>query len=193
MGKIHPTAWVAPGAFLRGDVTLGEKVSIWYNAVLRADQEKIVIGKGSNVQDNCVIHGDPGHDVIVGENVTVGHGAILHGCTIEDQCLIGMNAVVLDNTVIGEGSIVGAGAVVGSGQTIPPRSLVLGVPAKVKKTLTEAESAGNLENVEEYFPGERGRILRSHGPGHGRPREQGISVKQGAGSPAPCCLILFPN
>ena len=151
MGKIHPTAWVAPGAFLRGDVTLGEKVSIWYNDVLRADQEKIVIGKGSNVQDNCVIHGDPGHDVIVGENVTVGHGAILHGCTIEDQCLIGMNAVVLDNTVIGAGSIVGAGAVVGSGQTIPPRSLVLGVPAKVKKTLTEAESAGNLENVEEYF------------------------------------------
>ena len=89
--------------------------------------------------------------MIVGENVTVGHGAILHGCTIEDQCLIGMNAVVLDNTVIGAGSIVGAGAVVGSGQTIPPRSLVLGVPAKVKKTLTEAESAGNLENVEEYF------------------------------------------
>ena len=151
MGKIHPTAWVAPGAFLRGDVTLGEKVSIWYNAVLRADQETITVGKGSNIQDNCVLHGDPGHDVIVGENVTVGHGAILHGCTIEDQCLIGMNAVVLDNTVIGAGSIVGAGAVVGSGQTIPPRSLVLGVPAKVKKTLTEGESAGNLENVEEYF------------------------------------------
>lgn len=151
MVKIHPTAWVAPGAILRGDVTLGEEVSIWYNAVLRADQESITIGRRSNVQDNCCIHGDPGHHVVVGENVTVGHGAILHGCTIEDQCLIGMNAVVLDNTVIGAGSIVGAGAVVGSGQTIPPRSLVLGVPAKVKKTLTEAESAGNLENVEEYI------------------------------------------
>ena len=151
MVKIHPTAWVAPGAILRGDITLGEQVSIWYNAVLRADQETITVGKGSNIQDNCVLHGDPGHDSTIGENVTVGHGAILHGCTVEDQCLIGMNAVVLDNTVIGKGSIVGAGAVVGSGQTIPPRSLVLGVPAKVKKTLTEAESAGNLENVEEYF------------------------------------------
>ena len=151
MIRIHPTAWVAPGAILRGDITLGEQVSIWYNAVLRADQETITVGKGSNIQDNCVLHGDPGNHIVVGENVTVGHGAILHGCTVEDQCLIGMNAVVLDNTVIGKGSIVGAGAVVGSGQTIPPRSLVLGVPAKVKKTLTEEESAGNLENVEEYF------------------------------------------
>ena len=151
MVKIHPTAWVAPGAILRGDIVLGEQVSVWYNAVLRADQETITVGKGSNIQDNCVLHGDPGHDITIGENVTVGHGAILHGCTVEDQCLIGMNAVVLDNTVIGKGSIVGAGAVVGSGQTIPPRSLVLGVPAKVKKTLTEEESAGNLENVEEYF------------------------------------------
>ena len=151
MVKIHPTAWVAPGAVLRGDITIGEQVSIWYNAVLRADQETITVGRGSNIQDNCVLHGDPGHDITIGENVTVGHGAILHGCTVEDQCLIGMNAVVLDNTVIGRGSIVGAGAVVGSGQTIPPRSLVLGVPAKVKKTLTEEESAGNLENIEEYF------------------------------------------
>lgn len=151
MPNIHPTAWVAPGAILRGDVTLGEKVNIWYNAVLRADQEAIIIGDNSNVQDNCVLHGDPGNDIVIGKNVTVGHGAILHGCTIEDGSLIGMNAVVLDNTVIGAGSVVGAGAVVGSGQTIPPRSLVLGVPGKVKKTLTEEESAGNLENIEEYF------------------------------------------
>ena len=151
MAKIHPTAWVAPGAILRGDVTLGEQVSVWYNAVLRADQEAIVIGRGSNVQDNCVIHGDPGHDVVVGENVTVGHGAILHGCTVEDQCLIGMHAVVLDKAVIGRGSIVGAGAVVSGGTVIPPNSLVLGIPGRVKKTLTPEESAGNLENVEEYF------------------------------------------
>ncbi|MCF0122647.1 MAG: gamma carbonic anhydrase family protein [Ruminiclostridium sp.] len=151
MAKIHPTAWVAPGAFLRGDVTLGENVSVWYNAVLRADQEKIVIGKNSNIQDNVVIHGDPDHDIIVGENVTVGHSAILHGCTVEDNSLIGMGAVVLDNAVIGAGSIVGAGAVVPSGAVIPPKSLVVGIPGKVKKTLTDEESAGNLENVEEYL------------------------------------------
>ena len=151
MAKIHPTAWVAPGAFLRGDVTLGEKVSVWYNAVLRADQEKIIIGKNSNIQDNAVLHGDPGNDIIVGENVTVGHGAILHGCTVEDNALIGMGSVVLDHAVIGAGSIVGAGAVVSSGTIVPPKSLVVGIPAKVKKTLTDEESAGNLENVEEYL------------------------------------------
>ena len=151
MAKIHPTAWVAPGAFLRGDVTLGEKVSVWYNAVLRADQEKITIGKNSNIQDNAVLHGDPGNDIIVGENVTVGHGAILHGCTVEDNALIGMGSVVLDHAVIGAGSIVGAGAVVASGTIVPPKSLVVGIPAKVKKTLTDEESAGNLENVEEYL------------------------------------------
>ena len=151
MAKIHPTAWVAPGAFLRGDVTLGEKVSVWYNAVLRADQEKSIIGKNSNIQDNAVLHGDPDNDIIVGENVTVGHGAILHGCTVEDNALIGMGSVVLDHAVIGAGSIVGAGAVVASGTIVPPKSLVVGIPAKVKKTLTDEESAGNLENVEEYL------------------------------------------
>lgn len=129
MAKIHPTAWVAPGAFIRGDVTLDEKVSVWYNAVLRADQEKITIGKNSNIQDNAVIHGDHGNDVTVGENVTVGHGAILHGCTVEDNALIGMGSVVLDHAVIGAGSIVGAGAVVSSGTIVPPKSLVVGIPA----------------------------------------------------------------
>lgn len=151
MANIHPSAWIAPGAFIRGDVTLGEKVSIWYNAVLRADQESISIGKESNVQDNCVIHGDAGNNVVVGEQVTVGHGAILHGCTVEDRCLIGMNAVVLDHAVIGEGSIVGAGAVVASGTVVPPRSLVVGTPAKVKRTLTDEDVASNLENIEEYL------------------------------------------
>lgn len=151
MANLHPTAWVAPGAFLRGDVTLGEKVSVWYNAVLRADQEKITVGKNSNIQDNAVLHGDHGNDVTVGENVTVGHGAILHGCTVEDNSLIGMGAVVLDHAVIGAGSIVGAGAVVSSGTIVPPRSLVVGIPAKVKKTLTDEDVAGNLENVEEYL------------------------------------------
>ena len=151
MSKFHPTAWIAPGAVVRGDVTLGEQVSIWYNAVLRADHESITIGKNSNIQDNCEVHGDAGHHVTVGENVTVGHGAILHGCTVEDNCLIGMNSVVLDHAVVGAGSIVGAGAVVSSGTVIPPRSLVVGIPAKVKKTLTEADVAGTIENAEEYL------------------------------------------
>lgn len=151
MAKIHPTAWVAPGAFLRGDVTLDEKVNVWYNAVLRADQEKITIGRNSNIQDNAVLHGDHGNDITVGENVTVGHGAILHGCTVEDNCLIGMGSVVLDHAVIGAGSIVGAGAVVSSGTIVPPKSLVVGIPAKVKKALSDEDAAGNLENVEEYL------------------------------------------
>lgn len=151
MPKIHPSAWVAPGAFLRGDVTVGEQVSIWYNAVLRADQETIAVGKGSNIQDNCVLHGDAGCDVTVGEFVTVGHGAILHGCTVEDKCLIGMNAVVLDHAVVGAGSIVGAGAVVAAGTIIPPKSLVVGIPAKVKKTLTDEDIAGTVDNSMGYL------------------------------------------
>ncbi len=151
MSNIHPTAWVAPTAAVCGEVTLKEQVNVWYSAVLRADQERIVIGKGSNIQDNAVVHGDAGNDVTVGEYVTVGHGAILHGCTVEDSCLIGMNAVVLDHAVVGSGSIVGAGAVVSAGMVIPPMSLVVGVPAKVKKTLTKEDVAANVENAMEYL------------------------------------------
>lgn len=151
MANIHETAWVAPGAHLLGDVTLGEQTSVWYNAVLRGDQEKIVVGKASNVQDCCVLHGDAGNDVIVGDYVTVGHSAVLHGCTVEDHCIIGMGAVVLDHAVIGAGSIVGAGAVVSAGTIVPPRSLVVGIPGKVKKTLTEEDLAGNLANAQEYL------------------------------------------
>lgn len=151
MANIHPDAWIAHGAVVWGDVTIAEKANIWYNAVLRADQESITIGKETNVQDNCVIHGDEGCHVVVGEQVTVGHGAILHGCTVEDRCLIGMNAVVLDHAVIGEGSIVGAGAVVAAGTIVPPRSLVVGVPGKVKKTLTDEDVAATVENGVGYL------------------------------------------
>lgn len=150
MGSISKTAWVAPGAVLRGDVTLGDGVSVWYHAVLRGDQERIAVGRGSNIQDNCVLHGDRGHDVTVGEQVTVGHGAILHGCTVEDHCLIGMNAVVLDNAVVGEGSIVGAGAVVSAGTILPPKSLAVGIPAKVKRTLSQEDVEGSLANAAGY-------------------------------------------
>ena len=150
MPKIHPTAWVAPGAFVRGDVTIDEQANIWYN-VLRGDQESITVGKATSVQDNCVLHGDAGCNVVVGQYVTVGHGAVLHGCTVEDNCLIGMNAVVLDHAVIGAGSIVGAGAVVAAGTIVPPKSLVVGVPGKVKKTLTDEDVAGSIANAESYL------------------------------------------
>ena len=149
--NIHPAAWVAPGAFVRGDVTIGEQSNIWYNAVLRGDQEKITVGKATTIQDYCVLHLDACCDVVVWDYVTVGHGAVLHGCTVEDNCLIGMNAVVLDHAVIGAGSIVGAGAVVASGTVVPPRSLVVGVPGKVKKTLTDEDVAGSIANAESYL------------------------------------------
>ena len=151
MPNIHPTAWVAPGAFVRGDVSLAEQVNVWYNAVLRGDQETITVGKASNIQDNCVLHGDAGCNVAVGEYVTVGHGAILHGCTVEDKCLIGMNAVVLDHAVIGAGSIVGAGAVVSAGTVVPPNSLVVGIPGMVKRSLTEADIQGTVDNAMNYL------------------------------------------
>lgn len=151
MAKIDPAAWVAPGAIIRGNVTLAEDVGIWYNAVLRADEVSITVGAGTNIQDNCVVHGDKGNNITIGRNCTIGHSAVVHGCTIGDTCLIGMNAVVLDNAVIGEGSIVGAGAVVGAGTIIPPRSLVVGIPAKVKRTVSDEAVAGTLENAEEYI------------------------------------------
>ena len=133
MANLHPTAWVAPGAYLRGDVTLGEQTNVWYNAVLRADQEKITIGAFSNVQDNCVLHGDAGNHVTVGDHVTVGHGAILHGCTVEDKCLIGMNSVILDHAVIGKGSIVGAGPLLRRGPSCRPEAWWSASPPRSKR------------------------------------------------------------
>ena len=148
---LHPTARLAENVSIIGDVRLAEDVSIWYGAVLRGDAGSIRIGAGSNVQDNCVLHGEYGQALTVGERVTVGHGAILHGCTVEDNCLIGMGATVLDRAIIGEGSIIGAGALVSAGKVIPPHSLVVGVPGKVVRELTEAELAHNLSNARHYI------------------------------------------
>ena len=148
---IHETAFVADNATVRGNVTIGEGAGIYFGAVLRAETDPITVGPGSNIQDNCVLHGDAGCNVVVGQYVTVGHGAVLHGCTVEDNCLIGMNAVVLDHAVIGAGSIVGAGAVVAAGTIVPPKSLVVGVPGKVKKTLTDEDVAGSIANAESYL------------------------------------------
>ena len=142
--KIAPSARIAENAVLVGDVTVGADVSIWYGAVVRGDTAPIVLGYGCNVQDNCVVHGSEGYPAKIGKNVTVGHGAIIHGCTIEDDCLIGMGAVVLNGAQIGSFSIVGAGALVTERKEIPPYSLVVGVPGKVVKTY-EGDDAAKVE------------------------------------------------
>lgn len=141
---------VAPGAALAGDVDLGDDVSIWYAAVLRGDLAPVVIGAGSNVQDGAVLHVGDLSPCVVGRDVVVGHRAILHGCRVEDACLIGMQATVLDDAVIGHGSVVGACALVTQRMVIPPRSLVLGTPAKVVRTLTEEDEASQRALAAKY-------------------------------------------
>ena len=148
--QLHAESWVAPNATLIGPVTLGARVSVWYNATLRAEFEPIEIGAGSNIQDGVTVHVDPGFPARIGAGVTVGHNAVLHGCTIEDDVLVGMGAIVLNGAVLGEGSLVAAGAVVPQGAVIPPRSLVAGVPGKVRRTLNDDEVAGNRFNAEAY-------------------------------------------
>ncbi len=147
---IHPTAFVATNATLIGAVHLGEHSSVFYGAVLRADRDAIALGAGSNLQDNVTVHGDPGRPTRVGTGVSVGHGAVLHGCTVEDDCLIGMGATVLNGAVIGRESLVAAGAVVLEDSLIPPRSLVAGVPARVRRQLSDAEVAGIRDNARVY-------------------------------------------
>ena len=148
---IADRAWVAPNATLVGAVTLGHDASVFYGAVLRADTDTIEIGAGSNLQDNVTVHCDAGTPTRVGTGVSVGHGAILHGCTVEDDCLIGMGATVLNGAVIGAGSLVAAGAVVLEGTVVPPGSLVAGVPGKVRRELSEEERAGIRANAEHYL------------------------------------------
>ncbi|WP_197275079.1 gamma carbonic anhydrase family protein [Luteipulveratus halotolerans] len=139
---IDESTWVAPSATVVGDVTLGAEVGIWYGAVVRGDIESITVGARSNIQDNCSLHADPGSPLRVGEGVSVGHNATLHGCTIEDDVLVGMGSRVLNGAVVGAGSLIAAGAVVPEGSQIPPGSLVAGVPAKVRRELTDEERAG---------------------------------------------------
>ena len=134
-----PTAWIAPGAVVLGEVTLGPRATIWFNAVLRGDAEAIRIGADSNVQDGCVLHADPGFPCVLGERVTVGHAAIVHGATVENDVMIGMRAVIMNGAVIGSGALVGVGAVVPEGKVIPPNSLVLGVPGRIVRETTEAD------------------------------------------------------
>ena len=147
---VDPEAWVAPNATLIGQVRLAARASVWYSATLRAEAEPIDIGAGTNIQDGATIHVDPEFPVRVGSGASVGHNAVLHGCTVEDGALIGMGAIVLNGAVIGAGSLVAAGALVPQGIVIPPRSLVAGVPGKVRRELSDAELAHNRHNADLY-------------------------------------------
>jgi carbonic anhydrase/acetyltransferase-like protein (isoleucine patch superfamily) len=149
-GTVGADVFLAPNATVLGDVTLGDRVGIWFGAVVRADKDRIAIGADSNVQDNCVVHCSAGRPVTLGREVSVGHGAILHGCTVGDRVLVGMGAVVLNGAVIGEGSLIGAGALVTEGAQIPPNSVVLGVPGKVVKLTTEEQRAKIRRNAATY-------------------------------------------
>jgi gamma-carbonic anhydrase len=133
---IHSSAWVVPNATVLGDVVLEEESSIWYGTVLRGDINRIVIGPRSNVQDNAVIHVDTGYPTTVGELVTIGHTAIVHACTIDNEVLVGMGSIILDDVKVGARSIIGANALVTTGMKIPPGSLVLGSPAQIRRELT---------------------------------------------------------
>ena len=138
---VPDSAWIAPSADLIGAVRLGADVSVWFGAVIRADNTEIVVGARSNIQEGAMLHSDPGSPLTVGTDCTVGHHAILHGCTIDDRALIGMGAVVLNNAVIGEDCIVGAGALVTEGKSFPPGSLIVGSPARAVRTLDDAAKA----------------------------------------------------
>ncbi len=156
--KIDKSAWIAPGASIIGDVEIAEESSVWFGVVIRGDVHKIRIGKRVSIQDLSMIHvthykkpdKSDGSPTIIGDDVTIGHKVMLHGCTIEDACLIGMSATILDDAVIGKESIVGAGALVTKGKKFPPRSLIIGSPAKVVRELSDEEVAELYASANRY-------------------------------------------
>jgi carbonic anhydrase/acetyltransferase-like protein (isoleucine patch superfamily) len=163
---VDTSAFVAPNATLIGNVTLAAGSSVFYGCVLRADTDSISIGAGSNVQDNVSMHTDAGLQLVVGAGVSIGHGAVVHGCVIEDDCLVGMGATILNRAVIGAGSLVAAGAVVLEDTVIPPGSLVAGVPAKVRRELSAEEREGVRLNATHYV----GLAAAHRAIGEGTPR-----------------------
>lgn len=159
---IDDEAFVAPTASVIGDVTVRAGASVWYGAVLRGDVERITVGAQANIQDNATLHADPGFPVTIGERVSVGHNAVVHGATVEDDCLVGMGATVLNGAVIGAGSLVAAQALVPQGMVVPPGSLVAGVPAKVRRELSEEERRGVTLNGTMYA-----ELAKAHDEVHG--------------------------
>lgn len=157
--KIHESVYIAEGAIVLGRVEAGAESSIWFHATVRADRDKIIIGKGSNIQDNAVVHVDEGFSVVIGDGVTVGHSAVLHGCSIGSNTLVGMGAIVLNGARIGANCIIGAGALVTQNMLVPDGSLVIGCPAKIMRQVTEQEMEANRHNAAEYI--EEGRHYKS--------------------------------
>lgn len=147
---VAESVFIAPGAVVTGEVTMAGNCSVWFNAVIRGDTERIQIGAGTNIQDGCILHADPGKPCVLGERVTLGHGAIVHGAMVEDDCLIGMRAVVMNGARIGRGSIVGVGAIVMEGTEIPPGSVAIGVPARVIRQAGESDLAKIKHAAEHY-------------------------------------------
>lgn len=148
---VERAAFIAPGAVIVGEVSLGSGVSVWYGCVLRADGGPITVGRDVNIQDGCLLHADPGFPTVLGDRVSLGHGAIVHGATIEDDVLIGMRATILNGAHVGTGSLVAAGSVVRPGTRIPPGSLVAGVPAVVRRPVTGAERETILATTPAYL------------------------------------------
>ena len=149
--KIGKNVFIAPTAMVIGDVEIKDNVSIWYGTILRGDMAPIIVGKSTNIQDNCTVHTDFNRPAIIGDYVTVGHNAVVHGCIIENYCLIGINAVILSHAVIKTGSVIAAGAVVKHGQVVGPYHLVAGTPASIKKELSEAEVEKRKNTAEHYI------------------------------------------
>ena len=160
-GKIAPTANIARDAVVMGDVEIGNEACVLFHAVVRADEAKIVIGKRSNIQDNCTVHVDKGFPAVIGDWVTVGHNAVIHGCTIGDGTVIGMGSIILNGARIGKECMIGAGSLVLQGQEIPDGCLAVGSPARVKRPLTEDEIRHLYENSRAYV--ETGKRLREEG------------------------------
>jgi gamma-carbonic anhydrase len=150
--KLEEDVFIAPGAWVIGDVVIGKRSSVWFNTVVRGDEHYIRIGSETNIQDHAMLHGTPDEFPLeIGNRVTVGHGAIVHGCIVEDECMIGMGAIVMDGAKIGRGSLIAAGSLVTQGMVVPPWSLVMGSPAKVIKTLNEDEQKRMLRSVTNYL------------------------------------------
>ena len=153
--RVHSTVFIDDSAQVIGDVEIGDESSVWMSVVVRGDVNSIRIGRRTNLQDGTIVHGMiRTHSTTIGDNVTVGHGAIVHGCTIDDQCLIGMGAILLNGSHVGAGSIVAAGSLLVEGMKVPPRSLVMGSPGKVKRTLTDAEVA-DIQGYADRYVGYR--------------------------------------
>lgn len=155
---IHDTAWIAPSADVIGEAVLGEQVSLWFGAVIRADNDHISIGERSNVQDGAVLHIDDGVPLTIGTDVTIGHHAMLHGCTVGDGSLVGIHAVILNRVVIGRNCLIGANALIPEGRVIPDRSLVLGSPGRVVRQLTDEEVEGLMRSAAGYV--DKSRLYR---------------------------------